>query len=266
MTLSVFTLRERPHKEAVFVANTQPLLTVAFFPTNDQRSQTSPNLLSAHCDAFGTLTPRIEIPGVKMRTLKTVVAGGLLPIGMVLTLGVGVATAKSATFTPVSLVGPVTCSVTGTVSFSPPLQTGGTVPSTVTVRASLHKCTDTRAQGAKLTTGHVSGLTGTTTTNDCATLLSGGVPDLSSGNANWSPTSKIVASSGISLTGGSATVVTGGKKSTVQLSFSGGSVTSGSFAGESPSVTVSSKQDTTQLNSRCVNGLSELGFKGSATI
>jgi len=58
-----------------------------------------------------------------------------------------------------------------------------------------------------------------------------------------------------------------GKKSFVKISYSGGSVGSGSFANTGgSSTTITTTQDTKQLSSECASGLTNVAFKGSATL
>lgn len=192
----------------------------------------------------------------------------VLPMGMIVALGAGTALARghrSGPSAPVSFTGPVTCGVNGKVTFSPPLTTGGTSATSVTVVAALNKCDNNRQGGVKLNVGHLRALAGSMAANDCAALMSGTAPNLSGGTIAWSPTSKVVGSGSVSLSGGLGSTVTNGSRTNVQVSYSGGAVMTGSFAGDSPTITVTSTQTAAQVQKRCSNGLAVVKFKGTAT-
>jgi hypothetical protein len=168
---------------------------------------------------------------------------------------------------PVTLIGATTCSIHGKVTFNPPLVSGGTASSTVTVTGLLRGCTNASQGAVKLNNGHLSALVGTVSSNDCATLTSGVAPALSGGSIMWTPPSKVARSSSVSMPAGTGSVVTSGGKSVIQISYSGGSVGSGSFTNTGgSSVKVTSTQDTTQVSSRCTTGLRNMAFSGSATL
>ena len=166
----------------------------------------------------------------------------------------------------VTFTGSTTCSVHGKLTFNPSLVSGGSASSSVTVTGLLNRCTDASQSRVKFNNGHLSALVGTVSQNDCATLTSGVAPALSGGSIMWTPPSKVAGSSGVSMPAGTGSVVSSGGKSVIQISYSGGSVGSGSFTNTgASSVKVTSTQDTTQLSSRCTTGLRNVAFSGTAT-
>lgn len=168
---------------------------------------------------------------------------------------------------PESLAGTTTCSVHGKVSFMPALMGGGTATSTVTITGLLNRCGNAHHGKAKFNNGHLTDLVGTLSANDCAMLTSGVAPAVSGGSIKWTPPSKAAESSGVSLPAGTGSVVTRGAKSVIQISYSGGSVASGSFTNTGGvSVKVTSDQDTTQISARCTTGLTSVAFTGTATV
>jgi hypothetical protein len=176
---------------------------------------------------------------------------------------------------PVALTGSATCSFRGKLTFDPKVVNGGTSSSTVTLSGLLGKC---KTIGATITSsskksmprfnnGHLSGLTGTWTPNDCASLTSGVSPALSGGSVMWTPTSKVAKSTGISLLAGTASTVTNGGKTQVQVSYTGGSVGGGSFTNSGGvSLKVTTIQDEAQISGRCANGLSNVAIVGTITL
>jgi hypothetical protein len=166
----------------------------------------------------------------------------------------------------VAVTGATTCSVHGKVAFNPPLVTGGTASSTVTVTGLLNRCHSASQTNVKFNNGHLSGLVGSVSPNDCASLA-GVAPALSGGTIKWTPPSKVAGSSDVSMPAGTASVNTSGKNSVIAFAYSGGSVGSGSFTNTGgTSMTVTSRQDTTQVSGRCTTGLHILAFSGTATL
>ena len=164
------------------------------------------------------------------------------------------------------LAGTTTCSIHGKVTFSPPLKTGGAASTTVTVTGLLNRCSNTSQGKVKFNNGHLSALIGTLSVGGCAALTSV-TPSLSGGTVVWTPPSKVAASSGVSMPAGTGSVVNHAGKSVIQISYSGGSVGSGSFTNSGgSSMLVTSTQDTTQLSTRCISGLSNMTFSGTATL
>ncbi len=219
-----------------------------------------------------------------------------LAIGLVVAFGGGVATAQGrasekhqgATSTSIGngnshrpagkvLTGTVTCSVHGTLVLS--------ASGSMTVRANLtpfHGAACTASSGAKLRSGHFTSplvFTATTTTTSstsststtagpgCAPLPSGAIGDLTGGAIAWNPRPKAAASTGISFTGGSATTTTVNGQLVFQVTYSAGSVTSGSFTGSTgASLTMTSRQSVTQLQSHCESGKTEIAFTGTLSL
>jgi len=168
---------------------------------------------------------------------------------------------------PVVLTGSVTCTVHGKIAFKPALVSGGMVSATVTVTGLLNRCTSLRQGKVKFNNGHLSALMGTVAANDCAVVSSGVAPALSGGSIMWTPPSKVAPSSSISTPPGTGSVVTSGGKSVIQISYSGGSVASGSFSNTGGlSVKVTSTQDSTQISGRCTTGLTNVAFSGTVTL
>jgi len=121
--------------------------------------------------------------------------------------------------------------------------------------------------GTKLRTGHLSGLASSTTISGLCSLLPGAAaPDLSGGTIKWSP--RVASSTGIALTGGTASVVTVGSDTFLQVAYTGGSVAGGSFTNASgASLTVTSRQDIKALTAECANGaVNAIAVNGSITL
>ena len=141
-------------------------------------------------------------------------------------------------------------------------------------------CTSTG--GTKLRTGHFSTplmttptttttvpatTTSTTTLAACLPLPVGALSDVSGGTVSWSPRSKVAPSDGISLTGGTVSEVTFDGKQYLEISYTGGSVASGSFAGTSGvSLTVWSNQTVSELTEACSHGSHSISFHGTLTL
>jgi len=211
------------------------------------------------------------------RKLMMMGAALAVVLGLVGTVGSGVAAAHGKTDTgggstphgrnSTSFAGTTTCSVHGKLTFTPPMVSGGTATSTVTVTGLLRGCTSTNQGKVKFNNGHLSALVGTLGQNDCSSLASVLAPSLSGGSIMWTPPSKVARSKSVSMPAGTASEVASGGNSVMQISYLGGSVGSGSFANTAgSSLTLASTQDTLQLSERCVNGLANLAFSGKATL
>lgn len=122
--------------------------------------------------------------------------------------------------------------------------------------------------GTKLRTGHLSDLASTTTITGglCSLLPGAAMPDLSGGMIKWSP--RVASSTGIALTGGSASVVTVGSDTFLGVAYTGGIVAGGSFMNASgASLTATSRQTITQLTAECANGpVDAIALTGSLTL
>ncbi|MGH7733990.1 MAG: hypothetical protein ACREOE_09900 [Gemmatimonadales bacterium] len=121
--------------------------------------------------------------------------------------------------------------------------------------------------GSKLRTGHLRNAVSSDSWTDLCPLVSGGaVSDLTGGTISWAPAKKVAASTGVSLTGGSVSVVTATNGDQyLQLAYSG-SVDAGSFAG-GVSLTATSTADVAKLTADCAAGpVTGIHLKGSVTL
>jgi peptidylprolyl isomerase len=191
--------------------------------------------------------------------------------GLLMVLGVtacGTGTSASTTRHParadlVTFVAPVTCTIDGKITFTPPLTTNGNSGSAAMVSATLTKCDHDRSGGTTLRSGRLS--ESLPHVNDCATLYS--VPASSGGAIRWTPTSRVAASGGVSLVGFSGSLVSKHGRSYIYLSSSGGSVESGSFANAGgTSLTITSTQSVSTLLGKCARGLATAPFTGTVTM
>ena len=163
------------------------------------------------------------------------------------------------------LLGTVTCKVHGTLV----LDASGSI----TVRANLtpfHGAACVTSSGEKVRTGHFTSplvFTSSTTTSTpttCPALPSGALGDLTGGAIAWNPRHKVAGSAGISFTGGSATTTNVDAKQVFQVTYSGGTVMSGSFTNASgATLTMTSRQSVTQLQSDCESGKTVIAFTGT---
>jgi hypothetical protein len=164
-----------------------------------------------------------------------------LPIATVVASG-ATANASVRPHKAVTFTGKVTCSITGSITATPPLLL--TTPQTTTIKltASAKKCTGSTTQGGvTLTSGAVSGKV-TADNVDCESLLSG-VPN-PAGKITWKGTGGTVAPTTFVLSNGSASF--GASSTTITFT----STQKGSFKGSGKS---SAKVDKTedQLISEC---------------
>jgi hypothetical protein len=198
------------------------------------------------------------------RKTTTAVAVFALMFGLVATLGTGVAAAKTAPAPTVG--GSVTCTIKGKLTFSPALKglDGGTSKATVT--ATLTGCTGVKHRKVSITGGHLKGLVGTVTPDNCTDIaINRSIPPLSGGSVAWAPASIAATSSGISFSAGGASVVTIDGVTYLQVTYSGGSVNSGSFANSGDSeISATTTLNDAQLEDKCTapNGLSTVDFTG----
>lgn len=233
-----------------------------------------------------------------MKKLSVTTASITLSIGLVVALGGGVAMAHGHGHGPgshgpssASATGSATCNVHGIVVFA--------ANGDVTFRGNItpsHGASCTSSSGTKLHTGHFSspltsattttttststttsssttststtttttvvGAT-TTTTIACTPVPSGALPNLGNGTITWNPRPKFAPSSGITLTGGSASVST---NQHLQITYTAGAVASGSFAGGTASLSLTSRQTLAQLQSRCESGNFVIAVVGTITL
>jgi hypothetical protein len=204
-----------------------------------------------------------------VRKLITAAGAIALAIGVVGVVGGGVAVAHGG---PPSSHGgpkpPSTATGTTTCNFHGVLFADTT--GKVTIRGNMtphHVPACSNKGGTKLRTGHLKGLTSTTTITGLCSLLPGGsMPDLAGGTTKWSP--RVASSTGVALTGGSASVVTVGSDTFLQFAYTGGSVAGGSFTNATgASLTVTSRQDIKTLAAKCATGpVDVIAVNGSITL
>ena len=214
-----------------------------------------------------------------MKKISVTVASIALSLGLVVAIGGGVAMASGhgpGTHGPTraSATGTATCTMHGIVIFA--------ADGTVSVRGNITPshgagCTVTSSTNyvTKLRNGHFSSpLTSatvaptstvpssSTTAKTCAPVPSGSLPDLAKGTIAWNSRPKFAASTGISLTGGTATSTTGH----LVIAYTSGSVASGSFANTSVTLTLTSNQTLTQLQARCAGDRFVIAVHGTITL
>lgn len=101
----------------------------------------------------------------------------------------------------------------------------------------------------------------------CSLLPVGALSNVSGGTITWSPRPKSAPSVGIALSSGAVSMVTVYGEQFLQVTYSAGSVASGSFATASDaSMTLTSRQTVAELNSACAGGASSFAFHGTVTL
>lgn len=132
-----------------------------------------------------------------MKKLCTAAALAALPLGLVLTLGA--ATAQAAA--PVTFTGSISCSLTGTVTFSPPLTLSQTSkPTKVTFKGKNDHCVGTHGtslkQKGETLTGSKDSFTSTIPANSSGSCgaLAGGTLPAATFAVTWTGTSPITPS------------------------------------------------------------------------
>jgi hypothetical protein len=202
------------------------------------------------------------------RKLITAAVAVVLPLGLVAVSG-GVASAHPGpTHGPPA---PVVATGTTTCNFHGSLRIGDS--GTFGVRGNMvpgkHVPVCTNKGGSKLRTGHLSNLRSTDTiTGLCSLLTAGPVPDVSGGTIKWAPRHHVASSTGVALTGGSASTVTIGSDTYLQITYTDGSVAGGSFMNASGAgLTVRSRATVTELTADCASGpLNAIAVVGSITL
>jgi hypothetical protein len=128
-----------------------------------------------------------------LRKLLIGTATAALPIGLLVTVG---APSAQAIAVPVTFTGNISCSLTGKMTFVPPLTNGGTSPTTVTFTGKNKLCkgvgippTSLKQGGAKLKKSKEA-YSFTLPANNCTALLGGIAPPISM-TVNWLGTSPI---------------------------------------------------------------------------
>ncbi|HSN02172.1 MAG TPA: hypothetical protein VLS91_01680 [Acidimicrobiales bacterium] len=97
----------------------------------------------------------------------------------------------------------------------------------------------------------------------CALVPSGALADLGNGTITWNPRPKFAPSSGISFSGGSASV---SANQHLVIAYTSGSVASGSFAGATASLSLTSRQTLSQLQARCAGDRFVIAVYGTITL
>lgn len=184
--------------------------------------------------------------------------------------GIGPGIAGAVTPQGVDQSGTTTCTVTGTLRFSPALKglNGGT--SHARMSATLSRCTSTAPGTVRITAGRLGGFVGSVSPANCTSVaLDHSPPPLAGGWVRWRPSAKANRSSAMSFPAGVAAIVTVNGVTFLEVSYAGGSVGSGSYANSGgSSLTVTSALDDSQIESRCVGsqGLSAVPFSGTITV
>jgi hypothetical protein len=166
---------------------------------------------------------------------KVLLGAGALALGLGATLTGAQGIAGATPPVPVTLSGPVTCSVTGLLKFSPGLTNGGTTATTISVEASLAGCSGagTTGSGANVVSGKLVVASSTTVASDCGAILNGSfLPDLA-GSIVWKSTGAKVVPSAVTVTGATAYYDVNGNPPGGDISVGlPTTVTGGSYASE----------------------------------
>ena len=198
---------------------------------------------------------------MKNRKFVMGAAAILLPLSLISMIGVTAASAKAGA---INQPGTLTCAkVTGTISFSPPLITGGTAKTdNISVSASLKKCsvggggTVKAAKGTATASYSSSG-------NNCTSLAAPSTTPITF-NVTWAPASKIKPTS-ITFPGSTPTTGTNpGFKLGPATSGAGSYPGSDNFKSSTSSSTL--KQTTAQITAMCSGaGVSTLNIKSGTS-
>jgi hypothetical protein len=171
----------------------------------------------------------------------------------------------AATKTPTTLSGTITCSMSGSLKFSPPLVNGGTASDTISVKAKLGSCSGAGASGGgvTLTGGRLAATATSTVQNSCGAVFSGSaLPELA-GTVKWMGSGPITSSS-VDITNGDAVTDVNGDngQGTINVSLPT-SVTDGSYASQSGTTSgLTSNGSLVATDSKCgkSSGLKGLPF------
>jgi hypothetical protein len=177
----------------------------------------------------------------------------VLPVATVIMVGAGTASAKGT-----KEKGTITCStLTGTISFSPPLVNGGTanetITGTITVKGckKLKKATVIPKSGSVAITGIGGG-----STNDCTSLEGSGSASSITFTTKWSP--KTIASSVTTFSGYDTTTAGNGDEGFALPNAVAPPTPSGSTVGSYPdtaaTATASTNQTAAQIATSCGSG------------
>ena len=125
----------------------------------------------------------------------------------------------------------------------------------------------TTTSSSPTTSSPTTSSTTTTTVAACSLLPVGALSNVSGGTITWSPRPKSAPSVGIALSSGAVSMVTVDGEQFLQVTYSAGSVASGSFATASgAAMTLTSRQTVAELNSACAGGASSFAFHGTVTL
>lgn len=162
------------------------------------------------------------------------------------------ANASARPHAAVTFKGSVTCSITGSITASPPLLLSTPQKTTITLTATATKCKGAKGvlkqDGVTLKSGKASGKV-VAPKEDCESLV-GGVPN-PVGTITWAGTGGTIAPTKFTLSDGSAKF---GSSSTT-ITFT--STQKGSFAGSGAS-SATVKKTESQLISECKTGIAKL--------
>ena len=151
---------------------------------------------------------------------------------------------------PVVGTGTVSCAISAHFSFDPPLSSPGTATTeTITVAANLKGCSGT-GDGTRITKGKVGG-TATAAGNDCSVLAGTHATNLTTTTV-WKTTKNTPTLANTSAAFASTTGVADGNGK-VRLSATG-TVTSGSFSGDSASVSALLSKSLNSIGNACLKG------------
>jgi hypothetical protein len=135
---------------------------------------------------------------------KIMLGAGALALALAAGAAVGTSGGvASATAIPVTLTGPVTCSIAGSYMFNPGLTNGGGTASTVTVKAKLTHCLGSGLTNGTVTvaSGHLVATSTTTVDNSFGAVVGGEALPVLTGAITWKATGGHVTSTAVSLTG-----------------------------------------------------------------
>jgi hypothetical protein len=199
-----------------------------------------------------------------IRKFLTVLAISALPIGFLATLGAGPAQAAA----PVVFKGSISCSLTGTITFKPPLATANTtMPTTATFTGTNNHCKGVKKtslkQGGetlKASKDNFSFTIPASTNGSCSSLATGTVPAITTA-VKWIGTSPI-APTKIAYPAGTISVTNG------VIEYLKG-VSTGSFAGSAQvalQATKISEGNGTVVAFSVTNALTACGASGIADL
>ncbi len=172
----------------------------------------------------------------------------------------------AAVKTPVTLSGSITCSMTGTLKFSPALVNGGTAADTVSVKATLGSCAGLGASsgGVTLSGGRLLATAGSTVPNSCGGVLDGSSLPAMTGTVKWKGSGGHITPSSVSVTHATAVFDPNGNngQGTVNVTVPT-TVTGGSYNTETGTTSgLTSNNSGLSIEQKCgrSNGVRAIGF------